>query len=437
MTPMNLNGASASDLVIDDRTGGTFRVNRAAFTDSDVFEAERREIFDRSWLYVGHEAEIPKTGDYVARKIAGRPVILVRDDAGAARTLLNSCPHRGNLVCRDRSGNASKFTCFYHAWSFSLDGALRGLPGPDAYGKSFAKSEMGLTPTPRMEIYRGLVFASFDRSIVDLVTYLGDARDYIDLLLDFSGDDLDIAPGAQSYSMRANWKLLVENSIDVYHGMSTHQRFYRQFLPAVGVSSNTWVSWTKDNPGRAIALGNGHAVVETPARSGPIAKAAKAELDQIRARLVEKFGEERAAHIADYGRNLFIFPNLILISTWRTIRTIYPVAPDHMEVDAWALLPRNESASLRRLRMDNFVSFLGPAGFGTPDDAAALEGCQRGFAITREQPWSDISRGMGRDPIASDELQMRAFWRRWRALLAGEVGATDCSDAVPARSAAE
>jgi p-cumate 2,3-dioxygenase subunit alpha len=149
-------------------------------------------------------------------------------------------------------------------------------------------------------------------------------------------------------------------------------------------------------------------------------------------------GPERAHRIADYGRNLFIFPNLILISSWHTIRTFYPLAPDYMEIDAWANLPRGESPELRQRRFENFISFLGPAGFGTPDDVYALEGCQRGFAAWRELSWSDISRGMGREqPSSQDELQMRAFWRRWHALMRGLLSATDCSDRLEQRAAAE
>ena len=130
--------------------------------------------------------------------------------------------------------------------------------------------------------------------------------------------------------------------------------------------------------------------------------------------------------------------NLILISSWHTIRTWYPLAPDYMEVDAWANMPRNESQELRQKRMENFISFLGPAGFGTPDDVYALEGCQRGFAAWRELSWSDISRGMGKaQPSSQDELQMRAFWRRWHALMQGQRGPTECSDRAEQRAAAE
>lgn len=168
--------------------------------------------------------------------------------------------------------------------------------------------------------------------------------------------------------------------------------------------------------GIGLALGGGQPVIENPLRRTPIMSTAEDELAQIRARLVERYGPERAHRIADFTRNLFIFPNLILISNWHTIRTWYPLAPDYIEIDAWAALPRDESPALRQKRYENFISFLGPAGFGTPDDVSGLEGCQRGFATCRELEWSDISRCMGKEqPSSQDELQMRGFWRRWNA----------------------
>jgi hypothetical protein len=101
-----------------------------------------------------------------------------------------------------------------------------------------------------------------------------------------------------------------------------------------------------------------------------------------------------------------------------TVRTFFPLAPDYMEITAWALAPEGESTENRTLRLDNFLTFLGPGGFATPDDVEMLESCQRGYAAVREVQWSDISRGMQRtEPLASDELQMQVFWRRWNELI--------------------
>src|SRR6516162_1450435 len=211
--------AETQDLIVDDRVRGVFRVNRRVFADPEILELERREVFDRSWLYAGHESEIATPGDFVTRRVGGRPLILVRDGDGTARAFLNTCPHRGNIVCREPAGSTRLFRCFYHAWAFDLGGRLAAVPSDDAYTPAFDREALGLKPVPRFENYRGMMFVSFAPEIEDLVVYLGNAREYLDLMLEFGGEEVEIVPGSQAYSMKANWKLLVENSMDGYHAI--------------------------------------------------------------------------------------------------------------------------------------------------------------------------------------------------------------------------
>ena len=93
------------DMIIDDRDAGLFRVNRRAFTDPAILTAERERIFERCWIYAGHESEVPNPGDFRSRRVAGRPIILARGDDGQVRVLLNTCTHRGALVCREQTGS--------------------------------------------------------------------------------------------------------------------------------------------------------------------------------------------------------------------------------------------------------------------------------------------------------------------------------------------
>lgn len=330
------------NLVIDDREQGRFLVSRQALTDPAILEIERREIFDKVWLYAGHETEIAEKNSYVARKVGGRPIILSRDKSGLVHAFYNSCPHRGNVVCREGSGTTKSFMCFYHAWTFGTDGTLIGLPGKEAYGPAFDRASMALRPVPRFESYRGLMFISYNPDVADLQSYLGEARGYIDAALDFSGGDVEVVQGQQSYSMKANWKLLVENSIDGYHAASTHHRYFRNYLPDIGLKPMD-LSAKSDMPSnivsRGLAMAGGHSGFETNALATPLNFWAAQELGIIRADLERNVGAERAHWVADYNRNLFIFPNLIFISLWQTIRTFYPITQNYMEIDAWALFP--------------------------------------------------------------------------------------------------
>src|SRR2546426_8723043 len=214
-----MENGSPEGLVIDNQKDGLFRVNRRAFTDPHVLELERERVFAQCWLYAGHESEIPNPGDFCVRRVAGRPVILVRGTDGQVRVLLNTCTHRGAQVCRERAGNTRTFQCAYHAWTYNNQGELVGVPGEDAYSEAFERQQFALAPAPRVESYRGFLFISFDPAIEPLVDYLAGTTEYLDLVSDQSAVGMEIVGGTQAYSMRANWKLLVENSIDGYHGI--------------------------------------------------------------------------------------------------------------------------------------------------------------------------------------------------------------------------
>lgn len=414
---------SIDDLLVDDRERGIFRVNRRAFLDEDVLRLEQSRIFDRVWLYVGHESEIPTPGDFIRREVGGRPVIFVRDDRGTPRVHFNVCSHRGNVVCREAAGNARLFRCAYHSWTYNTQGELIGVPGKEGYSTAFDTSELKLAAPARVDGYRGLYFMSVSPEAGDLADFLAPAREYIDLILDYTDAGLQIAKGTQAYSSRTNWKLLVENSMDNYHFLATHHRYLKQFLPDMGLDGKGWSLSGHIGKG----LGGGHALIEGPIGPLPLSAQATEHLAQNRRRLEARHGIERTRRILDYGRNLFIFPNLFLISNWRTIRTFFPRSPGYVEISSWALLPKDDTPELREMRVNNYISFLGPAGFGTPDDVDMLEGCQRGFTAAPDT-WSDVSRGMLTEAEGTSEEQMRAFWRRWREVLAADVERSERAD---------
>lgn len=407
---------ASEPLVVDDQDRQVFRVHRSAMTSAEIHRAEIERVYGKSWLYVGHESEIPKPGDFVRRKVAGRPIFMVRGvKSGNVNVFHNSCTHRGALVCRRDSGNAKVFQCFYHAWSFDSEGRLNGVPDRQGYSNGLDYDELALARVARAESYRGFVFASYDPDIIDLPTYLAGAKDYIDLVVDGCGGAVEIVKGTNEYSFDANWKLLVENSADGYHAQSTHDTYFK-YLVFLGNEMQGGVI------GQPVKLGNGHAVIEYSSPWGrPVAKweplfgeDARIEIDRIRAELVDRYGEERAHKMAEVNRNLIIYPNLIINDIMAvTVRTMFSPSPNRVDVTAWELAPIDEPPSLRERRLDSFLTFLGPGGFATPDDIEALESCQQGFEGGGVE-WNDISRGMGRGPMANDEEQMREFWRRWQ-----------------------
>lgn len=419
------------ELIVEDRDEEYFGYHRSILTSPSIHATELRRIFGRCWLYLGHESEVPEPGDFRRRTVANRPLFFVRSRAsGEINVFANSCTHRGATICRQETGNAKTFQCFYHAWTFDTDGGLVGLPDEASYGGSWDRSKFGLKRVVRAESYRGFIFVNFDPDAVALVDYLAGAREYIDDLIDASseaaavfseaagsdevasGSALQVLKGSHQYGIKANWKLLVENSMDGYHLHPTHQTYF-QFLKDQGAQLTP-------SSGTMTALGNGHIVIEYAGSWGrPVAKwspqfgeESKAQLDAIRDRLTERLGD-RGYRMAELNRNLFIYPNTFLMdNNALAIRTIQPTAPAYMDAAQYELAPAGESPGVRAVRLESYVTFAGPGGLATPDDVEALESCQQGTAAGVE--WSLLSRGYHDEtPSLTGEEQIRVFYRRW------------------------
>src|SRR5262249_13365675 len=112
--------------VVDDPEDGMFTVDRALFSDPELFELEMKYIFEGTWVYLAHESQLPRPHDFYTTSIGRQPVILMRDQAGEIGGFINTCPHRGATVCLTKRGNQKVLTCPYHGWSFNTSGALVG-----------------------------------------------------------------------------------------------------------------------------------------------------------------------------------------------------------------------------------------------------------------------------------------------------------------------
>ncbi|HXG36238.1 MAG TPA: aromatic ring-hydroxylating dioxygenase subunit alpha [Dehalococcoidia bacterium] len=409
------------ELILDDPQKGLFRVNRLNMTSPEVLELEKERIFDRSWLYVGHETEIPNPGDFRRRQVGGKPVMFVRGSDGQPKVFLNTCPHRGSLVCRQDEGSARAFECFYHGWTFNNDGELISVPEEEGYSEHFDKRERSLASPPRVEGYKGFYFLSYNPYVEDLLTYLADARIFIDMINARGENGVKVLRGSLKYTIRANWKLLMENSLDSYHLPTTHATFIN-YVNSIGRPFKVELprTWGLD-------LGNGHSAfggTSAEVSGGPWAHAidrldpdAKEMMERLKARILRRYGEQWEAWSPKTLTNFSIYPNLVCVNA-ETWRTFWPVAPDHLEVNTWVIVPDEADEESLARRINNYFIFQGPGGFATPDDVEALESCQQGFKAGGVQ-WSDISRGIHRIPRWDDELQMRAFWRRWYADIRG------------------
>ena len=198
------------------------QVSRSAFVSDDVYELELDRVFDRSWIFLAHESEIPNPGDYVSRMLGGVPVIVVRDENGAVRGHLNTCRHRGAKVCRSDSGNTRYFTCPYHGWTYHRSGALLTTTF-DKYMAKESLAELGLVPVTQLASYKGLIFGCWGADTESLEDYLGDFRFYLDSFFARTPKGMQVLAPPHRWRTKANWKVGALNFIgDSQHTLTTH-----------------------------------------------------------------------------------------------------------------------------------------------------------------------------------------------------------------------
>ena len=199
-------------------------VSVAALHDHDLYELELERIFAKAWLMIGHDTEIPNVGDYVVRLMGEDQVIVARAADGQVHVSLNVCPHRAMHVCLADSGNARVHKCIYHGWAFRPDGSFIGAPieKEQMHGIIKSKAQLGLKKA-RVQLYGGLVFATWDHEGPSLEDWLGDMKFYYDMLFDRTEKGLEVLGPPQRISIDANWKTAGEQSAcDGFHTLTLH-----------------------------------------------------------------------------------------------------------------------------------------------------------------------------------------------------------------------
>ncbi len=183
---------------------------KSVYTDPDFTRLEEQHIFAREWLCAGRAESLPNPGDYMTLKIAGEPVIVLRDGEGALRAMSNVCRHRMSTLLEGR-GNTRSIVCPYHAWTYNLDGRLRGAP---AMGKNeaFCKTDIAL-PHVRCEDWLGWIMVTLNPDAPPPAEAL---KGVSDLVGQFGMENYHEA-FRQEFRWATNWKVLAENFMESYH----------------------------------------------------------------------------------------------------------------------------------------------------------------------------------------------------------------------------
>ena len=448
---MAINAGLDLDALVDDRPAdGVFRVHRSVFTDPAVFALELKRIFESTWVYVALDSELARPHDFVTRQVGRQPVLLTRDADGGLRGFLNTCRHKGTLLCTQRAGTARFHACPYHGWVYDSAGRCVELTdrAHGHYPLAFDAESHDLAPVARIDSYRGFVFASLSPNVPELAEHLGEARALLDLVADQAPDGLEFVPGEASYTFDGNWKLQFENGLDAYHFASTHAAFVdivRQRPRAAGAPAAA--------PGPIIAgtvsTARGHAMswsVGAPGQ-GPDNRPLPRDPRLLEAAR-QRVGEARLDWMLRQ-RNLTIFPNLQVIDIQSLqLRTWQPLAVDRTRMSSRCLAPCGESPAARRFRIRQYEEFFNAGGLATSDDNVMYALNQDGLAAHAAGDTQGYARGMAAPPAPDgtfealdltearlnasaaglafgDETAIHAGYREWKRLMRDADGTRD------------
>ncbi|MGB1703122.1 MAG: aromatic ring-hydroxylating oxygenase subunit alpha, partial [Cycloclasticus sp.] len=316
------------DDLIDFKTG---RQKRLIYSDAEIYDQEMEKIFGRSWLFLAHECQLEKPGDFIRTYMGEDEVLVVRQKDNGLKAFLNTCTHRGNRLCKADHGNSKSFVCNYHGWSFSYNGELTGVPLEEAaYQNNLDKSKFGMIEVAQIASYKGLIFATFDEKAPSLEEYLGDMKWYLDVWLDAMPEGTELIGTAMKVELPVNWKLAVENvSGDGYHLGWAHAGAMTVTAESDIAGLSVGNSDVDNESAISVAGMNGHTVLA--ALDGKSGYAFYNEyqmawdyLDQNRATAVERLGEIRGEKMWGSQINFTVFPNLQFLPGLNWFRIYHP-----------------------------------------------------------------------------------------------------------------
>ena len=416
-----------ADLVSDDAS----LVSRRCWSDPGIYELEKAGIFGKSWLFLGHESQIPAAGDFVQAYMCETPVILSRGEDLELYANINSCTHRGLPVCRADHGNTRRFVCPYHNWAYAVDGRLVAIPQESEVATQPDKSVLGLKSIPRLESWRGLIFGSFDPDIEPLETYLGDMRFYLDAFLDRFPGGIEFMGAPHRWVLNANWKLPVENQLgDVNHGAFLHGAIIPRDAQAI-IEELGYSAVTRPGHGATFRLMPQDAPVDDVAWGmegmGGILGGEEVQdyLRELQANAPARVGDLRARM---KGLTYGVYPNLSFLWSNASFKVSHPRGPGKVEYWSWAVVPAQAPDHIKKILRTNYSSFFGPGGILEQEDAEVwvqqFQGSNIDFADDRpyfyglglgeEKPHPELP---GLVSVTANEFYARHFFRRWQAEL--------------------
>ena len=391
-------------------------LDRRIFSAPEIYDQELEKIFARAWLFLGHECQLPDIHDFITAYMAEDPVIVWRDGEGEIHAFLNMCRHRGNRLCRADDGNASSLMCSYHGWTFGANGGLQAVPGhKEVYGSDFDFAEWGLVEVAQLEIYKGLIFATFDPTAPPLLDYIGPQKPHFDFLLDRRAGGTELLGGVHKWVMKTNWKYPADNfGGDDGHHIVTHASVREVPVDTVDYGADMKNQYSRHAPGMSDDDAKKMNDFLALQPSGTIREYFRETFPET----LDRIGEEA------YRKNVVetLFPNLSINTYRHMIRVWHPRGAGETEMWSYCLVDKEAPQAVKDEMRLHLTQTFGPAGNFEQDDIKNWENCTsaaRGW-MARQYP-QNVQAGLSNEPEA--ELgrkigeRLRAIYIKWALLM--------------------
>lgn len=395
--------------------------------DSSIYKLEKEKIFLKKWLFLGHESEVANEGDFITRDLAGFSVIITRGKDEELRAFYNKCTHRGMKLCRADKGNQQRFQCPYHGFTFKNDGTCIGVPlQKDIYGGQLDLKELSLHRVT-IDIYKGLVFGTWNDNPEPLEDFLGDYKWYLDIAL--GRTKMKVVGPPQKYIINANWKVGADNFVgDSYHTMVTHGSIAKLgMVPSSKYSKKGYQIYTKNGHGCLLGMPN-------PDFAFP---------EELKSEYKNNLSEEQY-DVLENLKNFIgnVFPNMSLLVSHTevkgkmvsntSIRMWKPISHNKMEVISWFLVEENASQDWIKRSKEAFVLTFSPSGIFEQDDTEVftdITEIAEGEVSYQKDYMNNYTMGMHRNPVNDfpgpgvvyddkfTEASQRNFFRYWLDLI--------------------
>ena len=413
------------------------RVHRSVYTDPDIFNQELEQIWEKIWVYAGHESQLRSAGDYLTVRIGRQPIIVVRGPDSTIRALYNRCPHRGVQLCGSRAGNTgSSFVCSYHAWSFHLDGRIKGIPLSRGYEGTRLTPEnpdCSMRPAARVDRYRGFIFVSLADQGPSLLEFLGDARIAFDDMCDRSPEgEVEAVPVCHRVVQHSNWKFFMENQLDALHPPVTHQStgvsaarverrlreagatppLYYHYLSAFASSFEKWDSV------QTVNLPRGHGILKGYMGLRPD----DPDTREYVAAMHRAYGRDTAEkYIGRSIHHVLIYPYLSVQSPLQQVRCLRPLAPNKTLSELYLFRLKGVSPAIARRSLWYYNLVNSPSTMINADDLENWTKGQWGLE-SKGGDWVSFHRNFGGDTeeggvlysnSGTSEVVMRSQFKAW------------------------